>query len=124
MLTKILVTLLVIIGALFYLRRGRKPPSKTQQVIASEARHPLFNKVVIYGVIAFSMLATPALWGWNWYDDNRIVTVQISSPIEAMSTQYQVRKKDIQLRKITTVDGVEIRLSNQERVTISAHSDK
>nr|WP_280925445.1 hypothetical protein [Shewanella holmiensis] len=115
---------MVIIVALFYLRRGRKPPSKTQQVIASEARHPLFNKVVIYGVIAFSMLATAALWGWNWYDDNRIVTVQISSPIEAMSTQYQVRKKDIQLRKITTVDGVEIRLSNQERVTISAHSDK
>jgi len=123
-LTKILVTLLVIIAALFYLRHGRKKPSKTQQTIALQTQNPLFNKVIIYGVIAFSMLSTAAFWGWSWFDDNRIVTVQISSPIEAMSTQYQVRKKDIHARKITTVDGIEIRLSNQERVTISSHHDK
>ncbi|GAA0780036.1 MULTISPECIES: hypothetical protein [Pseudomonadati] len=124
MLTKILVTLLVIIGALFYLRRGRKTPTKTQQAIVEQTKHPLTNKVIIYGVIALSMLSTAVFWGWNLYDDNRIVTVQISSPIEAMSSQYQVRKKDIHARKITTVDGIEIRLSNQERVTISDYNDK
>lgn len=124
MLTKILVTLLVIIGALFYLRRGRKTPTKTQQAIVGKTKHPLTNKVIIYGVIALSMLSTAVFWGWNLYDDNRIVTVQISSPIEAMSSQYQVRKKDIHARKITTVDGIEIRLSNQERVTISDYNDK
>ncbi|WP_434928344.1 hypothetical protein [Shewanella sp. HL-SH2] len=73
----------------------------------------------MYVLITACMLSTAAFWGWGWYDDNQIVTVQISSPIEAMSTQYQVRKKDIHARKITTIEGIEVRLSNQERVTIS-----
>ncbi|WP_348272997.1 hypothetical protein [Shewanella aestuarii] len=122
-LTKILITLLVIIGASFYLRKGRKV-SKTEQAIADQGRfggsqNPFFNRVLVYGLIAVSMLATAAYWGWNWYDENQVVTVQISSPIAAMSATYQVRKKDIHASKITTLDGIEIRLSNQERVTIS-----
>lgn len=123
MLTKILITLLVIIGASFYLRKGRNV-TKTEQAIRSQGRfggsqNPFFNRILVYGLIAVSMLATASYWGWNWYDENQVVTVQISSPMEAMSAVYQVRKKDIQARKITTIDGIEIRLSNQERVTIS-----
>lgn len=119
MFIKIIITLLVIIGASFYLRRGRQSPSKTEQAIARHSPHPIFNKMVIYSFIMICMLSTAIFWGLGWYDDNQIVTVQISSPVEAMSTQYQVRKKDIHARKITTIEGIEIRLSNQERVTIS-----
>jgi hypothetical protein len=116
---KIIITLLIIIGASFYLRRGKPSISRTAQAVTEHSPHPIFNKMVMYGLITVCMLSTAAFWGWGWYDDNQIVTVQISSPIEAMSTQYQVRKKDIHARKITTIEGIEVRLSNQERVTIS-----
>ncbi|MGZ9897329.1 hypothetical protein [Shewanella gaetbuli] len=119
MLTKILVTLLVIIGASFYLKRGRKPESKTAQIIKEQSSTPLFNRLMISSVIAVSLLATALYWGWTVYDENQVVTVEITSPIDAISAQYQVRKKDIKATKITTVDGVEVRLSNQERITIS-----
>jgi len=54
------------------------------------------------------------------YDDNTVVDVTISSPIEAMTASYKVRKKDIEAEKITTIDGIQIRLSNQERLAIKA----
>ncbi|MDO6611248.1 hypothetical protein Q4601_18800 [Shewanella sp. 1_MG-2023] len=120
MLTQILVTLLVIAGAFAYLRSGRSSKvARSEKYIAADAS-PFFSRIVIYAMIAVSMLASASYWGWTWYDDNTVVEVTISSPIEAMSASYQVRKKDIEAQRITTVDGIQIRLSNQERVTVKA----
>ncbi|MCT8985400.1 hypothetical protein [Shewanella phaeophyticola] len=119
MLTKILITVLVILGAVVYLRRGRNRNVKYTRTIEIE-KPPLLSKIAIYSMIAVSMLATAGYWGWGWYDDNTIVEVTISSPIEAMTASYKVRKKDIEDQRITTIDGIQIRLSNQERLTVKA----
>ncbi len=119
MLTQILVTLLVIVGAFMYLRSGRGSKVSRREALAVESS-PFFSRAVMYAMIAVSMLASAGFWGWTWYDDNTIVEVTISSPVEAMSASYQVRKKDIEAQRITTVDGIQIRLSNQERVTVKA----
>ncbi|WP_137222961.1 hypothetical protein [Shewanella sp. MEBiC00475] len=120
MLTKILVTILVIVGAIVYLRRGRGSNVNRNTVMADMQSSPFFSRVIIYTMIAVSMLASASYWGWSWYDDNTIVDVTISSPVEAMSASYKVRKKDIEDQRITTVDGIQIRLSNQERLTVKA----
>ena len=78
------------------------------------------SRAIVYAMIAVSMLATAGYWGWAWYDDNTVVEVTITSPIDAMSDSYKVRKKDIEAQRITTVDGIQIRLSNQERLTVKA----
>lgn len=119
-LTKILVTILVIVGAIVYLRRGRGSKVNRSAALIAAERSPLFSRVLIYSMIALSMIASASYWGWSWYDDNTIVDVTISSPIDAMSTRYKVRKKDIEDQRITTVDGIQIRLSNQERLTVKA----
>ncbi|QDE30063.1 MULTISPECIES: hypothetical protein [Shewanella] len=120
MLTKILITILVIIGAIVYLRRGRGSNVNRNTVMADMQSSPFFSRVIIYTMIAVSMLASASYWSWSWYDDNTVVDVTISSPIEAMSASYKVRKKDIEDQRITTVDGIQIRLSNQERLTVKA----
>ncbi|MCL1065750.1 hypothetical protein L2735_02875 [Shewanella olleyana] len=119
MLTKILVTLLVIVGAFAYLRSGRGSKVSRSEALAVESS-PFLSRAVIYAMIAVSMIASAGFWGWTWYDDNTVVEVTISSPVEAMSASYQVRKKDIEAQRITTVDGIQIRLSNQERITVKA----
>nr|WP_283106199.1 hypothetical protein [Shewanella saliphila] len=106
-------------GAVVYLRRGRNRNVKYTRTIEIE-KPPVLSKIAIYSMIAVSMLATAGYWGWGWYDDNTIVEVTISSPIEAMTASYQVRKKDIEDQRITTIDGIQIRLSNQERLTVKA----
>jgi|TARA_R110001592_G_scaffold165315_1_gene399566 TRAP-type C4-dicarboxylate transport system permease small subunit len=117
-LTKILVTILVILGAIVYLRRGRGHKVNRIADMADAQKSPLLSRVIIYTMIAVSMLASAGYWGWSWYDDNTVVEVTITSPIEAMTNSYKVRKKDIEAQRITTVDGIQIRLSNQERLTI------
>ncbi|MDO6619817.1 MULTISPECIES: hypothetical protein [unclassified Shewanella] len=124
MLTKILVTLLVIVACVLYIRSGRGTKKKPALVSMGSDSSPLFSKLIIYPMIAVSMLVTAAFWGWSWYDDNKIVQVTISSPVEAMSATYYVRKKDIEAQRITTVDGIQIRLSNQERITVAAPTTK
>lgn len=119
MLTKILITILVIVGAVVYLRRGRGNPKNRIVDMPEPHTSPLFSRAIVYIMIAISMLATAGYWGWGWYDDNTIVEVTISSPIEAMTASYQVRKKDIEEQRITTIDGIQIRLSNQERLTVN-----
>jgi len=119
-LTQILITILVIIAAAVYLRSGRGSKVSRSDAMASAQKSPFFSRVIIYAMIAVSMLASAGYWGWDWYDDNTVVEVTILSPIEAMTTSYKVRKKDIEAQRITTVDGIQIRLSNQERLTIKA----
>lgn len=105
-----------------YIRSGRGKKESSALISMGSNSSPLFSKLIIYPMIAVSMLATAAFWGWSWYDDNTVVEVTISSPVEAMSATYQVRKKDIEAQRITTVDGIQIRLSNQERITVAAPS--
>ncbi|MFT5759715.1 MAG: TRAP-type C4-dicarboxylate transport system permease small subunit [Alteromonadaceae bacterium] len=119
-LTKILVTILVILGAIVYLRRGRGHKVNRITEMANTQKSPLFSRVIIYTMIAVSMLASAGYWGWSWYDDNTVVEVTITSPIKAMTDSYKVRKKDIEAQRITTVDGIQIRLSNQERLTVKS----
>nr|WP_303648620.1 hypothetical protein [Shewanella metallivivens] len=107
-------------GAVVYLRRGQhRKVSYSTRTIEIE-KPPVLSKMTIYAMIAVSMLATAGYWGWGWYDDNTIVEVTISSPIEAMTASYKVRKKDIEDQRITTIDGIQIRLSNQERLTVKS----
>nr|WP_153664433.1 hypothetical protein [Shewanella intestini] len=103
-----------------YLRHGRKKQQQvtTKYELANEGRFS-GAKLSIYCLILLSLSATVAYWGWGWYQDNIIVNVTITSPLEQKTQTYQVRKKDIEMQRITTVDGVQIRLSNQERITIT-----
>jgi len=115
-LTKILVTLLVIAGALFYIR---KPARAAKAEKTADVGKQILFRYVIYGLIAFSLLGSSGYWYWNWQDGNQIVDVTIVSPNIASSEVYQVRKRDITNNMLTTVDGISIRLSNQERVIIA-----
>jgi len=115
-LTKILVTLLVIAGALFYIR---KPARAAKAERTSDVGKQILFRYVIYGLIAFSLLGSSGYWYWNWQDGNQIVDVTIVSPSIASSEVYQVRKRDIGNNMLTTVDGISIRLSTQERVIIA-----
>ncbi|WP_394205627.1 hypothetical protein [Shewanella waksmanii] len=116
MLTKILVTLLVIAGAFFYIRR---PKENNQTQSTANIGQRMMMRYVLFAIIALSLIASGGYWYWNWQDGNQIVHVTIVSPLDANETVYQVHKKDIGHNQITTVDGLNIRLSNQERIVIS-----
>ncbi|QLE85125.1 hypothetical protein FLM48_08500 [Shewanella sp. Scap07] len=117
MLTKILVTLLVIAGAFFYIRRPKTADSRGQSTANIGQR--MVMRYVLFGIITVSLLASGGYWYWNWQDGNQVIHVTIVSPLDGNETVYKVHKKDIGQNQITTIDGLSIRLSNQERIVIA-----
>ena len=116
MLTKILVTLLVIAGAMFYIRQPKV--SRTKESTQDMGKGMLV-RFVLYTVLSISLLASAGYWYWDWQDGNKVVSVTIVSPMSDDSVVYQVRKKHIANNEIITVDGIRVRLSNQERIIVA-----
>ena len=118
MLTKILITVLVIVVAMLYIRRP-KEQSQSTRVNTKELANNIKLRVVGYILIALSLTATAAYWYWDWSDGRQVVSVTIVSPASDESVVYQVMKKDITSNEITTINGIRIRLSNQERIIVA-----
>ncbi|MCE9678725.1 hypothetical protein LZP69_05885 [Shewanella sp. AS1] len=121
MLTKLLITLLVIVGALFYIR---KPKVKQRSESVSQQGQRLLFKYITMGLVTVTLLGSVGYWYWSWQDGQQIVNVTIVSPNDATSQVYRVHKRDIGLTEITTIEGVKVRLSSQERIVIAPASSK
>nr|WP_283105818.1 hypothetical protein [Shewanella kaireitica] len=115
-LTKILVTMLVIAGAMFYIRQSKVSPAKER---TQDMGRGIIIRFALYAIVSLSLLASAGYWYWDWQDGNKVVNVTIVSPMSDDSVVYQVRKKNITNNEITTVDGIRVRLSNQERIIVA-----
>jgi uncharacterized membrane protein len=115
-LTKILVTLLVIASAIFYIRQSKVSGTKER---TQDMGKGIIIRFSLYIIISLSLLASAGYWYWDWQDGNKVVSVTIVSPVSNDSVVYQVRKKHITNNELITIDGIRIRLSNQERITIA-----
>ncbi|GIU02433.1 hypothetical protein [Shewanella algidipiscicola] len=116
MLTKILVTLLIIAGALFYVR---KPARSDQTETATQFGQRLLFRYVAMGFVVLALFGSAVYWYWTWQDGEQIVSVSIVSPLDNKVNIYQVHKRDISENEFTTVEGIKIRLSTQERIIIA-----
>nr|WP_276521543.1 hypothetical protein [Shewanella sairae] len=103
---------------MLYIRRP-KEQSQSTRVNTKELASNIKLRVVGYILIALSLIATAAYWYWDWNDSRQVVSVTIVSPVSDESVVYQVRKKDITSNEITTINGIRIRLSNQERIIVA-----
>ncbi|WP_417762659.1 hypothetical protein [Shewanella sp.] len=115
MLTKLLVTLLVVVI-------GWKVIAKRQsanQIVNTSPAPSFYNKKVTATVAVVLLLVAAIIVGWQWWLGFEQVQVTIGSPQHGTTETYTVRKRDISDNKIVTVDGITIRLSQQERVEIA-----
>lgn len=117
MLTKFLVTALVIACAWAVIRRssGQKKAKP-----AAEIGQSLIRKYMLTFALGLLLVSSTGYLGWNWYDNNQVVSVTIVSPNTDDSVVYKVKKKDLSTTEIVTVEGLKIRLSNQERIIIAS----
>lgn len=124
LLTKILLTLLVVIGAWFLLlKRGRSVGSQSQSInnqgrLVMESYAPLWRRYFMTGLFVLIGICILSYSVWYWRDQHKVVTVTIVSPTGIHSGVYQARKGDISEAKMVTVEGIHIRFSTAERLEI------
>lgn len=122
MLTKILLTLTVIVACLWVLSaRRNKPEAATKAVVSKkdQERQRLLRQgawsFMALMVIAAGIMITMELW-----DRNTIVTVHVINTQSGERISYQARREDIRNSSFTTVEGRQVITAGVERIEIEA----
>lgn len=117
MITKILFTILVVVGVLLYARRkaGHRPASAPRTGPAV----PPWHVRVIPAALLLALLATVAVTLWlEWQDAHRIFTARVTDTRTGEMRTYPVYRDEVHGRTFRTVDGREITLADVERMEL------
>ena len=118
MLSKILFTLVVIIGVVIFFRNKQaQSPAKTGGKTAAvvEESKSVSPRIVAYGLLGALVGVSILLFALNWRSENRIVTIRVISD-GATAANYQARYKSINGRSFVTLDGARVTLGESDRI--------
>ena len=117
MITKILLTLAVIVIVMLIFFRGKSSGNGPKTITVNDNSRALkIAAVVTIGV----MIAGAALWMLtSWRDATEIVTVRVVNSTTGESVVYQAHRNAIDERSFRTVKGVRVTLAETERLEVS-----
>lgn len=119
MITKILLTALIILAALTFIRyknSQRQVQERVRQAeLAAERRRAMY---VAIALVVLTLLVSSGIYYWHWQDEHRIFTVQVINSHSGAQQSYQVYQSEIDGRRFRTLDGRLINLSDSERMEV------
>lgn len=141
MLSKLLITLLVIVIAVIYLRyrrKGEQPPRATAKSASQSADHgqvtaflgqadqmtqaqakrkariTLFFWVVTTAVLVTAMAVTL----WHWREQQQELTILLHDAGASSPVVYRVKRKDLHEDFFITTEGIRVVVSQSERMEV------
>ena len=117
MLTKILVTLVVIIVVALVFRT-KTAPRRARVVEPAEQAGSLSVRTVAYIIIAVLVIISSTIFFFKYQSDNRIVNITVISE-DGTSTVYQARQKFIKGRQFQTLDNRQVTLGESDRIEMN-----
>jgi hypothetical protein len=122
MITKILLTLLVIIAALIFIRHqhgagsGRGGPGReAERQLAADRRRAM---VIAIALVLLTLLVSAAIYYAHWQQEHRLFRVQVTNSHSGVVQSYTVYRREINGRSFRTTDGREIHLADSERMEV------
>lgn len=122
MITKILLTLGVIIGCLWMLSARRQKTEPKLKVIANpqDQQRQKLLRTGAWTFMALMVLAAVVMMSVDLWDQNTVVTVHVINTQSGVRTSYQARREDVQSNSFTTLEGRKIFSAGIERIEIEA----
>ena len=120
MLTKILVTVLVILAVITFYRvknSGRVPAPRRPE--ARSAADKRFGRMVAYGFVGLLILISAGWYALYWQERHRIITIRVIGDSGTTAT-YKAYNKDLKGNRFESIDGKTVILGESERVEIIA----
>ena len=128
MLSKILITLIVITIAFFVIRQrhlGTKPRKKETNATLPSSKESRYkdelSKDMRAGAYFFLLLMVSlgtTLYYFDWQDDHTIVTVNLHRGDNSDIITYEVYKYQLGERSFLTIDGRNITVASNERMEV------
>lgn len=119
MITKILLTLLVIVAAVVF---GRyKATQSRQEALQRQAEDDANRRtamIVAVALVVLTLLVSAGLYYGHWKEQHRLFTVVVINTLTGTEQQYEVYQSDIDGRRFRTTKGRQIILSDTERMEI------
>lgn len=122
MLTKIILTLLVIAASLWYLSARRVDKRRPTLVVMSKQeshRRQLLRRGA-YGFMLVMVVAAAAMIYAEISENYQVVTVQVINTQSGTQTNYQARRDDIGSSSFTTLEGRTVFVAGIERIEVIA----
>lgn len=123
MLTKILLTALVIGAVYLYLRRKRERVAlgEARPFAAGSAPQPfqaLAFRRLAGALLLLSLLGASAFFVHRWYDDQTLLNIRVINSTTGDVVLYQAYKGDLEGRSFVTVYGQSVSIAGNERMEI------
>lgn len=122
MLTKLLVTIGVIIACIWLVSARRdRPQPKIKAIVSKEVqeRQKLLRRGA-WSFMALMVLAAVIMIAVELQDKNALVTVHVINTQSGERISYQARREDVEQNSFTTVSGRKIFTAGVERIEIEA----
>jgi hypothetical protein len=119
MISKILITLGVIVACMMLLSARARPKLK-QVVNPAAVRNRKLMRNAAFAFMAIMVVAASVMIYLEVDARNDIVTVHVINTQSGESKAYRVRKNDIHGDGFTTMDGVQVFVAGVERIEIDA----
>jgi len=121
MLTKLLFTLLMVVGvSLFY--RAKRPPEAMQKAAelprTNNKSAPFSGRFIAYSFLVVTLLLSSLLFYRNWANEQVQVQVFVINSETGESREYRAKQGEIAGRSFRTLDGRYIFLATVERLEI------
>ena len=120
MITKIIFTLLIIVGAFWVVKRRSADVAARQRTKQDpNALNTSDLRMGAYLFIILMVLTSGVMLYHQWQDNNREVTVKVINTQTGESVSYRAHYGDVEGRSFHTLDGRTITVAGTERIELS-----
>ncbi len=118
MLLKILLTIAVVLGAMFALRKRARSvqQSPAPVTLQPKAIPPRLPHYAAYGLVSIMLAGAFYFVYLEWVDSHQIVTVRIIDTRSGNTVSYEAHRGDVAERSLLTLDGKMVSLAEVERM--------
>ncbi|MGB5706887.1 MAG: hypothetical protein WBM41_08640 [Arenicellales bacterium] len=118
MLTKLLFTLIVIIGvAIFYRNKASRSALVDNKSSSVKTDGSIPTRSLAYILIGILVAISAGVFAYNWRQNNQIINIKVTSEVGGV-VNYQARQGAIKGRKFTSIDGIKVTLGEGDRIEI------
>ena len=114
MLTKILFTIIVVIGVALFFRTKKHPPGVRETAESGQGSAPS-TRTVVYVLLAVMVAVSVGVFVYKWQQDNRVIEIRVTTESGEV-VSYRARHKDISGRSFLSLEGVQVTLGAGDRV--------
>lgn len=119
MITKILVTALIIVAALTFIRYRNREGH--QQELSPQSQHSTERRtamIIAVSLASLTLAISAGIFYSYWQDSHTLFSVQITNSHSGEIQTYHVYRDDINGRSFRTIDGRLIHISDAERMEV------